>query len=142
MPKNVSSNTWIHYLLMEIELSFEVETRVSSYSSDLFQIFDRSHQILIFMWIFWILTRFVAHEVIFFNAAQVSFVASRTFVLSKIYDEFITSSVELAKKEIVRDLLMPLLGKVHRNFEILTIEWFLTDQWEPIQKDSWLYRIR
>ncbi len=89
---------------MEIELSFEVEIRVSSYSSDLFQIFDRSHQILMFMWIFWILTRFIAHEVIFFNAAQVSFVALRTFLLSKIYDEFIASSVELAKKQIVSDL--------------------------------------
>ena len=45
----------------------------------------------------------IAHEAIFFNAAQVCFAASRTFVHSKIYDEFIVKSVQLAKKRIVGD---------------------------------------
>ena len=45
----------------------------------------------------------VAHEAIFHNAAQNCIAGSRTFVHSKIYDEFIAKSVALAKKRIVGD---------------------------------------
>ncbi|CAF4766940.1 unnamed protein product, partial [Rotaria sp. Silwood2] len=45
----------------------------------------------------------LAHDAIFTSAAQSCVAASRTFVQAKIYDEFITRSVELAKKRIVGD---------------------------------------
>ena len=45
----------------------------------------------------------MAHEAIFHNAAQNCIAGSRTFVHSKIYDEFIAKSVALAKKRIVGD---------------------------------------
>ncbi|CAF1395427.1 unnamed protein product [Adineta steineri] len=50
---------------------------------------------------------YVAHEAIFHNAAQNCIAASRTFVHSKIYDEFIAKSVALAKKRIVGDPFDP-----------------------------------
>ncbi|CAF1614210.1 unnamed protein product [Adineta ricciae] len=46
---------------------------------------------------------FVAHEAIFHNAAQNCIAASRTFVHSKIYDQFINKSVALAKMRVVGD---------------------------------------
>ena len=46
---------------------------------------------------------FVAHEAIFHNAAQNCIAASRTFVHSKIYDQFIEKSVALAKMRVVGD---------------------------------------
>ncbi|CAF3573047.1 unnamed protein product [Rotaria socialis] len=50
---------------------------------------------------------YVAHEAIFHNAAQNCIAGSRTFVHSKIYDEFIAKSVALAKKRIVGDPFDP-----------------------------------
>jgi aldehyde dehydrogenase (NAD+) len=43
----------------------------------------------------------LAHRAIFTNAAQNCTAGSRTFVHAKIYDEFITRSVELTKKRVV-----------------------------------------
>ncbi|CAF1270235.1 unnamed protein product [Rotaria sordida] len=45
----------------------------------------------------------LAHRAIFGNAAQRCTAASRTFVHSKIYDEFVARSIELAKKRVVGD---------------------------------------
>ncbi|CAF2970156.1 unnamed protein product [Rotaria sp. Silwood2] len=44
-----------------------------------------------------------AHKAFFTHAAQVCFAASRVFVHSKIYDQFVSKSVELAKKRVVGD---------------------------------------
>jgi aldehyde dehydrogenase (NAD+) len=48
-----------------------------------------------------------AHKALFTHAAQVCFAASRVYVHSKIYDQFVASSVELAKKRIVGDPFDP-----------------------------------
>ena len=45
----------------------------------------------------------LAHQAIFWNAAQICAAASRTFVHAKVYDEFIAKSVELARKRVVGD---------------------------------------
>lgn len=45
----------------------------------------------------------VAFRAIFTNAAQNCVAGSRTFVHSKIYDQFITKSTELAKKRVLGD---------------------------------------
>ncbi|CAF0923489.1 unnamed protein product [Rotaria sordida] len=42
-----------------------------------------------------------AHRALFMHAAQVCVAASRIFVHSKIYDEFVSKSVELAKKRVL-----------------------------------------
>ena len=42
-----------------------------------------------------------AHKALFTHAAQVCFAASRIYVHSKIYDKFVSKSVELAKKRVV-----------------------------------------
>ena len=44
-----------------------------------------------------------AHTALFTNAAQTCFAASRIFVHSKIHDEFVAKSVELANKRVVGD---------------------------------------
>ncbi|CAF2571897.1 unnamed protein product [Rotaria sp. Silwood2] len=49
----------------------------------------------------------VAHRAIFTNAAQNCTAGSRTFVHSKIYDEFVARSVELAKNRVVGDPFDP-----------------------------------
>lgn len=42
-----------------------------------------------------------AHQALFTHAAQVCFAASRIFVHSKIHDQFVAKSIELAKKRVV-----------------------------------------
>ena len=42
-----------------------------------------------------------AHRALFMHAAQVCAAASRIFVHSKIYDQFVSKSVELAKKRVL-----------------------------------------
>ena len=44
-----------------------------------------------------------AHQALFKHAAQVCLAASRVFVHSKIYDQFLAKSIELAKKRVVGD---------------------------------------
>ena len=48
-----------------------------------------------------------AHQALFLHAAQVCVAASRVFVHSKIYDQFLAKSIELAKKRVVGDPLDP-----------------------------------
>ncbi|CAF1690929.1 unnamed protein product, partial [Adineta ricciae] len=45
----------------------------------------------------------VAHKALYFNAAQCCCAGSRTFVHSKIYDQFVAKCVEYANKRIVGD---------------------------------------
>jgi aldehyde dehydrogenase (NAD+) len=44
-----------------------------------------------------------AHKALFTHAGQVCFAAFRLFVHSKIHDQFVAKSVELAKKRVVGD---------------------------------------
>ncbi|CAF1080073.1 unnamed protein product [Adineta steineri] len=45
----------------------------------------------------------VAHQALYFNAAQCCCAGSRTYVHAKIYDEFVAKCVELANKRVVGD---------------------------------------
>lgn len=60
----------------------------------------------------------VAHRAIYTNAAQNCTAGSRTFVHSKIYDEFVARSVELAKNRVVGNPFDPMTeqGPQVKNF--------------------------
>lgn len=83
-----------------------------------------------------------AHQALFTHASQVCFAASRIFVHSKIHDQFVAKSVELARKRIVGNPFDP---KTDQGPQVYYFHWsrisliYFIDQWCSIPKSSRLY---